>query len=199
VRIFIVFTMLKYYLVLLGVFLLCISCGSSAEKKARQKRIDDSLKQLRVKDSLKKIEEDQIKNLNTPSNLEVTIEQKLKTGGHFLRWLQKVPELQKRITNQEEQYTLFIPSDSAFKVFLSAKRIDSTNTAQVQKVLENHIISAYLPLIDLMSSNEVTTLSQKKLSVQVKDKKIYIGNIKVLHSDIQYHSGILHTIDQVIF
>jgi uncharacterized surface protein with fasciclin (FAS1) repeats len=183
----------------LGVLLLGASCKESAQKKAKQKRIDDSLKQVRVKDSLKKVQEDQIRQLNTPSNLENTIEKKLKTGTYFLRLLHKVPELEKKINNEEEQYTLFIPSDSIFKVFITNKKTDTTNTVQIKSLLENHIISAHLSLIDLMSSNEVITLSQKKLSVQIKDKKIYLQNAQVLNSDILYNSGILHSINQVIY
>lgn len=192
--------MIKYYLYwVLGVLLLGASCKESAQKKAKQKRIDDSLKQVRVKDSLKKVQEDQIRQLNTPSNLENTIEKKLKTGTYFLRLLHKVPELEKKINNEEEQYTLFIPSDSIFKVFITNKKTDTTNTVQIKSLLENHIISAHLSLIDLMSSNEVITLSQKKLSVQIKDKKIYLQNAQVLNSDILYNSGILHSINQVIY
>lgn len=183
----------------LGVLLLCASCRESAEKKAKQKRIDDSLKQLRVKDSLRKIEEEQIRQLNAPSDLETTVEKKLKTGVYFLRLLHKIPELKKRITSQDEQYTLFIPSDSAFKVFIAAKKTDTTNTVQMQKLMENHVVPAHLPLIDLMSSNEVVTLSQKKISVQIKDKKIYLHNAQVLNSDILYQSGVLHSINQVIY
>lgn len=193
--------MRKFYLCILSsIFLFSImSCRESAEKKARQKRIDDSLKQLRVKDSLKKVEDEQIRLLNTPANLKTTIEKKLTTGQYFLRLLHKVPELEKKINNEEEQYTLFIPSDSAFKVWIANKKIDTTNTTQIQKIIENHIVAAHLSLMDLMSSNEVTTFSQKKLSVQIKDKKIYIQNTRVLQSDILYQSGILHGIDQVIF
>lgn len=191
--------MIKYLMCLLLSVLLFTACRESAEKKAKQKRIEDSLKQLRVKDSLKKIEEDQIRQLNTPSNLKTTIEQKLKTGTYFLRLLHKVPELEKRIKNEDEQYTLFIPSDSTLKVFMANKKIDTTNTVQVKNLLENHIIPAHLSLIDLMSSNEVVTLSQKKLSVQIKDKKIYLKNAQVLNSDILYSSGIIHSINQVIY
>ncbi len=184
---------------MLTILLLGTSCRESAEKKARQKRIDDSLKQVRVKDSIRKAEEEQIRQLNTPSGLENTIEKKLKTGAYFLRMLHKVPELEKKINNEEEQHTLFIPSDSTLKVFIANKKIDTTNTVQVKKLLENHIIPAHLSLIDLMSSNEVVTLSKKKLSVQIKNKKIYLQNAQVLNSDILYSSGILHSINQVIY
>lgn len=192
--------MIKYYFCfVIGIFLLCVSCRESAEEKARKKRIEDSLKQLRVKDSIKKAAEDHIRQLNTPSGLENTIEKKLKTGTYFLRMLHKVPELEKKIKNEEEQYTLFIPSDSAMKVFIANKKTDTTNTVQIKNLLENHIISAHLSLIDLMSSNEVVTLSQKKLSVQIKDKKIYVQHARVLNSDILYNSGVLHSINQVIY
>lgn len=192
--------MIKYYLFFIGILVFMLaSCGDSASKKAKQKRIDDSLKQLRIKDSLKKIEDEHIKNINTPSNFQSTIEKKLKNGYYFLRLLQKIPELEKKVNDEQAQYTLFIPSDSALTVFMQSKKIDSTDTKQVKKMLENHIVEAYLPLIDLMSSNQVVSISQKKLSIEVKNKKIYLHNARVLNSDILYNSGILHSIDNVLF
>lgn len=193
--------MIKYGLYLgLAVFFVLSACKESAEKKARQKRIDESLKQLRVKDSLKKIEDEQIRQLNTPADLKITVEKKLKTGTYFLHLLHKVPDLEKKIKNEDEPYTLFIPVDSVLKGFITSKKIDTTHTAQVQKLLENHIIHTHLSLIDLMSANEVVTLSQKKVSVQIKDKKIYLNQqAQVLNSDIVYNSGVLHSISQVIY
>lgn len=194
-------SMIKYGLYLgLALFFVLSACKENAQKKARQKRIDESLKQLRVRDSLKKIEDEQIRQLNTPADLEITIEKKLKTGGYFLRLLHKVPDLEKKIKNEDEPYTLFIPPDSVLKNFIANKKTDTTtHTAQLQKLLENHIVHAHLSLIDLMSANEVITLSQKKLSVQIKDKKIYLNQqAQVLNSDIVYNSGVLHSISRVI-
>ncbi|MCS7029025.1 MAG: fasciclin domain-containing protein [Bacteroidia bacterium] len=181
------------------IIVLVIACQASAEKKARQKRIDESLKQIRIRESLKQVQEEQIRHFNTPQQLEVTIQNKLKTGIYFLRFLHKVPELQKRLTQSEDSYTLFIPSDSAFTLFLQKYQLDTTNAKYIQKVLENHIVPAHLSLLDLMSSSQVVALSQKKLPIEIKNKKIYINNACILNSDIPYHSGILHSIDQVLY
>ncbi|MCS7075578.1 MAG: fasciclin domain-containing protein [Bacteroidia bacterium] len=178
--------------------MLVFACRESAEKKARQKKIDDSLKQIRLQDSLKKVQENEIKNFNTPTPLNIAIQKKLKTGVYFLRLLHKVPELEKKLT-QNEPHTLFIPTDSAFTDSFQSKKIDSTNTTQIQKILKNHVVPAHLSLMDLMNSNEVIPLSQKKIPVQIKNKRIYLQNAQVLHSDIPYLFGIIHSIDQVLY
>lgn len=185
-RIFIVFLL----------FLVC-ACGKQTDK-ARQQQIDDSLQQLKIRDSLKQIEEKQTEIQNSTNPLRTVITNKLKQQ-QFLAILQSVPELEKKFSQGDTQtYTLFIPTDSAFKQLNPAQLEKLKQPKEAEVFVKQHIVEGYLTLMDVMSASEVVNLNQKKLPIMVKGGKIAVGKSVVVASDVPYLSGILHSIDKVI-
>ncbi len=109
-----------------------------------------------------------------------------------------------------DNYTLFVPTDEAFAVYLKAQgvsKVEDIPTAQLKNLLLNHVIKgAYrqskLPEGYLTTLSELT-LTDDKFSVSLllarRDGVLYINDAQMtVHSDLQAENGIVHEIDKIL-
>ncbi len=97
-------------------------------------------------------------------------------------------------------YTVFAPTDAAFKKLGSAKLkslLKPENQAQLKKILTYHVVSGAITSKTL-KAGKVTTVEGSDITVKIKGKTVMINNAKVLKADVRTSNGIVHAIDTVI-
>jgi uncharacterized surface protein with fasciclin (FAS1) repeats len=97
-------------------------------------------------------------------------------------------------------YTVFAPTDAAFKKLGSAKLkslLKPENQAQLKKILTYHVVAGEVTSKTL-KAGKVTTVEGSDITVKIKGKTVTINNAKVLKADVRASNGIVHAIDTVI-
>jgi len=97
--------------------------------------------------------------------------------------------------------TVFAPTDEAF-----AKLPEGTveallkpeNKAQLVDILTYHVVNGRVPAKKALKLNSATALNKKDLTLQVKDKALYLNDSKVVKADIKCTNGIIHVVDSVL-
>jgi len=51
---------------------------------------------------------------------------------------------------------------------------------------------------DVVNMSNITTLEGQKLPVNVTDKGVFVGKVKIIMTDINASNGIIHEIDTVL-
>ncbi len=101
----------------------------------------------------------------------------------------------------EGPYTLFAPTDAAFKKLDSAtiKKI-ATDKETVKQLLRAHLAKGTLPVSELkkLDPAEVRTLQGTTLKVQDGKDGLRVGEAKLITKDIVCKNGIIHVIDVVL-
>ncbi|XP_046554140.1 periostin-like [Haliotis rubra] len=91
------------------------------------------------------------------------------------------------------QFTVFAPTDDAFKKISSALPGD---VASLEQVLKYHVVPGLHPAGSLKDGDMLNTLAGKTLKVDLKNG-VEIGTAKVITADIMVINGIIHVIDTV--
>jgi uncharacterized surface protein with fasciclin (FAS1) repeats len=103
--------------------------------------------------------------------------------------------------NGDGPYTLFAPTDAAFKKLDDAtiKKI-ATDKAAVRKLLRTHVMPGKLTTAELNKLGGKThrTLHGNEWPVQVLKEGYRVGGAKLLTTDIQCSNGVIHVIDTVL-
>jgi len=96
-------------------------------------------------------------------------------------------------------FTVFAPTNEAFaKIETKALNALLQNKAQLDKVLEYHVLAANLRMRELMTVKIVKTLEGESLDVSNPGGVIKVNNAKVLTADVAASNGFVHIIDTVL-
>ncbi|MDJ0841287.1 MAG: fasciclin domain-containing protein [Acidobacteriota bacterium] len=98
-------------------------------------------------------------------------------------------------------FTVFAPTDSAFSQIPTAtldELLDPKNIDRLQTVLGFHVVEGRLDAGSVSKRRHLTTTSGQRLTVAVKDGKVFVGEAQVTTADIQCSNGIIHVVDQVL-
>merc|ERR1711865_961941 len=96
-------------------------------------------------------------------------------------------------------FTVFAPTNEAFaKIETKALTALLANKAELDKVLEYHVLAANLGMKELMSAKIVKTLEGENVDVSDAGGVIKVDNAKVLTADVGASNGIVHIIDTVL-
>ena len=99
-------------------------------------------------------------------------------------------------------FTVFAPNDAAFDK-LPAGTLDSLllpeNLEQLQAILTYHVVPAKVMAADVADGASASTLlAENKLSFEIEDGKVLIGEAQVVQADIVTSNGVIHVIDSVL-
>ena len=101
----------------------------------------------------------------------------------------------------EEQYTLFAPTNAAFKELDDAttKKL-ATGKAAVKQLVRAHIVKGRLTDDDLKKLNgkEVRTLQGGALKVEEAKDGLRVGGVKIATANVLCSNGVIHVIDAVL-
>ena len=98
-------------------------------------------------------------------------------------------------------YTVFAPTDEAFEK-LPAGTVDSLlkpeNKDKLKAVLLNHVVDGKVDSKAALKAGEAKTLGGGKLTIAEKDGAAYVGDAKLVKTDIPASNGVIHVIDAVL-
>ena len=98
-------------------------------------------------------------------------------------------------------FTLFAPSDQAFKNFWPGtlqNLLKPENKDKLELLLTYHVVSGKVKSKKAMKLGSAVPLSGGSLKLSVKDKELFINYAKVVKADVKASNGIIHVIDHVL-
>ncbi len=99
----------------------------------------------------------------------------------------------------EGPFTVFAPTDRAFAALPEGKIEALLNdTGTLKKILLYHVAGQRLMAKDVVNMSNITTLEGQKLKVNVTDKGVFVGKVKIIMTDINARNGVIHEIDAVL-
>src|SRR5665647_2218971 len=99
----------------------------------------------------------------------------------------------------EGPFTVFAPTNRAFAA-LPEGTIETllNDTGTLKKILLYHVAGQRLMAKDVVNMSNITTLEGQKLKVNVTDKGVFVGKVKIIMTDINARNGVIHEIDAVL-
>ncbi|WP_079710368.1 fasciclin domain-containing protein [Paraliobacillus ryukyuensis] len=123
-----------------------------------------------------------------------------KEAGNFSILLSALEKAELVDTLKEDgPYTVFAPTDEAFKKLLSDLGITAEDLLardDLKDILLYHVVSGKVLSSDLKDGMKVKTLADKKAKVTLNP--VRINDASVITPDIEASNGVLHVIDKVL-
>jgi uncharacterized surface protein with fasciclin (FAS1) repeats len=98
-------------------------------------------------------------------------------------------------------FTVFAPSDAAFAK-LPAGTVEALlkDKAKLASILTYHVVPGKVMAADVikMKSGQPATVNGQKVSIVVRDGKVFVDGAQVVTTDIVTTNGVIHVIDSVI-
>jgi len=105
------------------------------------------------------------------------------------------------LLSSKGSFTVFAPTDSAFSSVPQETLMDllkPENQSKLRSVLRYHVVPGIYRAADVTSSSSLPTLEGLGLKPRVESGAAYIGNAKIVQTDIEASNGIIHVIDTVL-
>ena len=106
-----------------------------------------------------------------------------------------------KVLSGDGPYTLFAPSDLAFRKLETAKfetLLKPENKTKLEDVLKYHLVAGKLNYKDLQDGEKLKTVDGQELSVKVKDGRVRIQGAEIENRDLQTSNGVIHVLDTVM-
>jgi len=99
----------------------------------------------------------------------------------------------------KRQLTVFAPTDAAFKK-VPKKTLDALleNKRLLRRVLLYHVVAGKVPAKQVTKRKRAKTLTGARVAFEVKGKRVYVNDARVITPDIRARNGIVHAIDRVL-
>ncbi|MGD9682017.1 MAG: fasciclin domain-containing protein [Candidatus Obscuribacterales bacterium] len=96
-------------------------------------------------------------------------------------------------------YTLFAPSDAAFKK-IPYEDVQSlwANKKKLKQVLSYHIVKGKFSLDDLRKTSTLKTIEGHTLTIKTQGQDVYADKALITTADVPASNGIVHVIDLVV-
>lgn len=115
--------------------------------------------------------------------------------------LVKAADLDALLESEKAQYTVFVPTDDAFKK-LGQEKLDELqkpeNKQQLANILRHHIVNGKLTKDDLKNKQNVRCLLGHEMKVTKEGDEIRFDKARVTKADITADNGVVHLIDTVL-
>ena len=104
----------------------------------------------------------------------------------------------------EGPFTLFIPTDEAFAVYLDGAGMSQeeafAGAEMLQSILGQHVVTMMedSEMVMGMDGQTFTTLSGAPLEVTVDGDNVMVGDANIIRYDIAASNGVIHVIDAVL-
>jgi uncharacterized surface protein with fasciclin (FAS1) repeats len=113
-------------------------------------------------------------------------------------------ELVAALSDENANYTVFAPVNSAFAAIQST--VDTLlvpeNKAQLQNVLQYHVVSSEAFSSELTNGQVIQTLNGENLTISIENGEVFIvansSKAKVVIADVKTSNGVVHVIDTVL-
>lgn len=101
----------------------------------------------------------------------------------------------------EGPFTVFAPTDDAFAKLPEeqvAALLKPENRDMLQAVLTYHVVPGRLTAQQVAGLTHAQTLNGQRLDIKQEDGAVYIGNARVLKTNVMASNGVIHVIDTPI-
>lgn len=116
----------------------------------------------------------------------------------LLDGLQQAYDLDKTLKGNGP-YTLFAPSDKAFKKMPDDDRQSLwANKKKLSQVLKYHIVFGQIPAFGLKQKSKLKTLEGRSVTLSTKGEDIFADKALITTTDIPCSNGVIHVLDDVI-
>ncbi|MBS3778561.1 MAG: fasciclin domain-containing protein, partial [Candidatus Thermoplasmatota archaeon] len=104
------------------------------------------------------------------------------------------------LSNEDEQFTVFAPTDAAFSKLGDTYVTDlvENDVANLTKILLYHVLEGKVMATDLSDEMKTETVQGKYIDISIEDDTVYINDAKVTTADIECSNGVIHVIDTVL-
>ena len=97
------------------------------------------------------------------------------------------------------RYTVFAPTDAAFaKVPKSTLDALGQDKDKLRAVLLHHVAKGKLTASKVIKRKSIKTLNGDRVSVRVRNGKVYVGGARVTTPDVAASNGVIHVINKVL-
>ena len=116
----------------------------------------------------------------------------------LLDGLQQATDLAKTLKNNGP-YTLFAPSDKAFKKMPDEDRQSLwANKKKLKQVLQYQIVFGQINAATLKKRSKLKSLEGHSIALSTKGEDIYADKSMLITTDIPCSNGVIHVLDEVI-
>jgi uncharacterized surface protein with fasciclin (FAS1) repeats len=99
----------------------------------------------------------------------------------------------------EGPFTVFAPTDAAFaKIPASKLNALLADKAALADVLTYHVVAGKVMAKDVVTLTEAATVQGQKVTIEVRDGKVFIEGAEVIMTDVAASNGVIHVIDAVL-
>jgi uncharacterized surface protein with fasciclin (FAS1) repeats len=104
-----------------------------------------------------------------------------------------------RALQQPGPYTVFAPTDAAFKkVPQRTLNMLLRNKAKLKAVLLYHVVSGKVTAADVVKLSSAKTLNGKSVRIRVSGMNVFVNRAKVTKPDVMASNGVIHVINRVL-
>jgi len=137
---------------------------------------------------------------DTPRASSKNIVETARSAGNFktLTSLLKRAGLVKAL-KRKGPYTVFAPTDAAFdKVPNATLARLGRDRAALRAVLLLHVAEGRLTAAKVTKRRSVKTLNGQRVSIRVRDDKVFVGKARVVTANVTASNGVIHAINKVL-
>ncbi len=129
-----------------------------------------------------------------------TLLETVRKGGGFKTLVAAIEETGLiRLLNASEVYTLFAPTDNAFKRLTSDQlRELQRDPIRLAQILKYHLVVGKLPADRLRTMHSLRTEAGDALRVTHEGNDLFVNGTPIVAADVQATNGIIHAIDGVL-
>ena len=99
----------------------------------------------------------------------------------------------------KSRFTVFAPTDAAFaKVPKATLDALAKDKAKLRAVLLHHVAKGKLTASKVVKRKSIKTLNGDRVSVRVRNGKVYVGGARVTTPDVLASKGVIHVINRVL-
>ena len=109
-------------------------------------------------------------------------------------------DLVEALSDESVEFTVFAPTNDAFADI--QETVDTLllpeNQADLQNVLQYHVVVGRVMSTDLSDGMEVTALNGDTLVITIEEGRVFVNGAEVVIADVQASNGVVHVIDTVL-
>ncbi|HPN71555.1 MAG TPA: fasciclin domain-containing protein [Saprospiraceae bacterium] len=125
----------------------------------------------------------------------------LKSPDHrILQGLLNLAQLKEDLTNEENEFTIFAPTDAAFTNIPEEvlEQILEAGGDLILEILGRHALASVEPSSGLFNGKVLTTISEEQIQIKTEGSDIFVNNGKIIAADVEATNGLVHVVDAVL-
>jgi len=125
-----------------------------------------------------------------------------KAAGKFSTLLSAVKAADLTSTLKDKgPFTVFAPTDDAFEK-VGQETLDELlqpeSKKRLEQILKHHVVRGRVDAADVKRRKSMRPLYGNEIPLEMKGKDLYLGDAKIIQTDVEAGNGVIHVIDSVV-